>query len=119
MDITVTDKAFRQLIMSGLGGTSVLRLGVKQGGCAGLSYSAYIDNTVTETDDILYDKDDLRVIVDQEYSSLVDGLNIDFSDDLIQPGYILKNPNSSKSCGCGASFKAKEGDTITPCGGNC
>jgi len=119
MEITVTDKAFNQLKGSGVSGDNFLRLGVQQGGCAGLSYSAFIDDMLTDADSVIYEQENLRIAADSEFLHLIDGLNIDFSDDLIQPGFILKNPNSQKSCGCGASFKANEADEITPCGGNC
>jgi iron-sulfur cluster assembly protein len=119
MQINVTDKAVKQLLDSGLGQDNFLRLGVQQGGCAGMSYAVFIDDALTETDQVVYDEASLRIVADNEYLTLLDGLNIDFSDDLIQPGFILKNPNSKKSCGCGSSFKAREEDAVTPCGGNC
>ena len=119
MKISVTEQAVNQLIGSGIGGENFLRLGVQQGGCAGLSYSAFIDDVLTELDAVVYEQADLRIVAAREFIHLIDGLNIDFSDDLVQPGFILKNPNSQKSCGCGSSFKANEEDAITPCGGNC
>ena len=119
MQITVTECATKQLLDSGLGTDNFLRLGVQQGGCAGMSYAAFIDDALTANDQVIYEDAPLRIVSDQEYIALLDGLNIDFSDDLIQPGFVLKNPNSQKSCGCGSSFKAREEDTITPCGGNC
>lgn len=119
MNVSVTEKAVDQLIASGVSGENFLRLGVQQGGCAGLSYAAFIDDALTELDAVIYEQNDLRIIAAQEFVHLIDGLNIDFSDDLVQPGFILKNPNSQKSCGCGSSFKANEEDTITPCGGKC
>jgi len=119
MEISVTKKAISQLLGSGVSGENFLRLGVQQGGCAGLSYSAFIDDMLTEADDVVYEQGELRIAADREFIHLIDGLNIDFSDDLVQPGFILKNPNSQKSCGCGSSFKANEEDTVTPCGGNC
>jgi iron-sulfur cluster assembly protein len=119
MQITVTDKAVAQLLDSGLDQENFLRLGVQQGGCAGMSYAAFIDSNLTESDRILFEQDVLRIVSDKEYLALLDGLNIDFSDDLIQPGFILRNPNSKKSCGCGSSFKAREEDAITSCGGKC
>ena len=119
MEISVTDKAIEQLLGSGVSGENFLRLGVQQGGCAGLSYSAFIDDLQTETDAVIFEQESLRIIADNEFLHLVDGLTIDFSDDLVQPGFILKNPNAQRSCGCGSSFKANEEDEITPCGGNC
>jgi len=119
MEITVTDTALGKLKESGLDENNFLRLGVQQGGCAGMSYAAFLDDNISANDQVIYDEQAVRIVSDREFVHLIDGLNIDFSDDLIQPGFILKNPNSQKSCGCGASFKANEEDTITPCGGNC
>jgi iron-sulfur cluster assembly protein len=119
MQISVTQKATEQLLASGLGRENFLRLGVQQGGCAGTSYAAFIDDSLSDNDQVIYEDAPLRIVSDREYLALLDGLNIDFSDDLVQPGFILKNPNSQKSCGCGSSFKAREEDTITPCVGNC
>lgn len=119
MQINVTDNATRQLLACGIGSDNFLRLGVQQGGCAGMSYSAFIDDLLTEMDAVIYEDGPLRIVSAKEFLHLIDGLDIDFSDDLVQPGFILKNPNSEKSCGCGSSFKAKEEDTVTACGGSC
>jgi iron-sulfur cluster assembly protein len=119
MQINGTDNALNKLKESGLDQTNFLRLGVQQGGCAGMSYAAFLDDNLSAQDQVIYDEQDIRIVSNREFLHLIDGLNIDFSDDLIQPGFILKNPNSQKSCGCGASFKARDEDTITPCGGNC
>lgn len=119
MEIKVTEKAIEQLLGSGVSGENFLRLGVQQGGCAGLSYSAFIDDIISDADAVIYEKSDLRIVADSEFLHLIDGLNIDFSDDLVQPGFILKNPNAQRSCGCGSSFKANEEDEVTACGGNC
>lgn len=119
MQITVTEAATGQLTEAGVGDGTFLRLGVQPGGCAGLSYSAFLDDAITASDQVIYDENGLRIVAGKQYLNLIDGLNIDFSDDLVQPGFILKNPNSKKSCGCGSSFKANDEDTITPCGGNC
>ena len=119
MQITVTPQATKQLLASGLHAQNFLRIGVRQGGCAGLSYDAFIDNAATEADAFVYQDQALRIVVAKELLHHVEGLTIDFSDDLVQPGFILKNPNAQKSCGCGASFKANEADAMTACGGSC
>ncbi len=119
MKITVTEKAVTQLLQSGVNGENFLRLGVQQGGCAGLSYSAFIDDAISDADAVLYEQSELRIVADREFLHLIDGLNIDFSDDLVQPGFILKNPNAQRSCGCGSSFKANEDDEVKSCGGSC
>jgi iron-sulfur cluster assembly protein len=119
MEIIVSDHAITQLLDSGVGGNQFLRLGVQQGGCAGMSYSATLDDSSTQQDAVIFNQRGVTILSEKKHLPLIDGLEIDFSDDLVQPGFILKNPNSAKSCGCGSSFKAREEDTITPCGGNC
>lgn len=105
MDITVTVKAVEQLLHSGLNDKSFLRIGVKSGGCAGMSYDAYIDSEQKDHDEVVYHHGKVKIVTESLYKHLFDGLTIDYSDDLIQPGFILKNPNAQHSCGCGASFR--------------
>jgi iron-sulfur cluster assembly accessory protein len=119
MKITISDQAVQKLLEGGIGETRFLRLGVQPGGCAGMSYSAYADDTLTEMDAVIYERNDLRIAADLRFLHLIDGLAIDFSDDLIQPGFILKNPNARQSCGCGSSFKTHETAEAAPCGGSC
>jgi iron-sulfur cluster assembly protein len=114
MDITVSANAVDQLRKIGLEEGRFLRLGVKPGGCAGTAYDAFIDSEKKPHDEIVYDQDGLKIVTEALYKHLFDGLTIDFSDDLIQPGFILKNPNAQESCGCGASFKTLD-MTDPPC----
>ena len=108
MDIKVTDKAIGQLKDNGMADGSFLRLGVKAGGCAGTSYDAFIDSERKDHDAVVFEQDGLLVVTDSLYKSMFEGLTIDFSDDLIQPGFVLTNPNAQSSCGCGASFKTSD-----------
>jgi iron-sulfur cluster assembly protein len=108
MDIKVTDKAIGQLKDNGMDDGSFLRLGVKAGGCAGTSYDAFIDSEEKAHDVVVFEQDGLRVVTESLYKDMFDGLTIDFSDDLIQPGFVLTNPNAQSSCGCGASFKTSD-----------
>ncbi|NQU39731.1 MAG: iron-sulfur cluster assembly accessory protein [Lentisphaerae bacterium] len=113
--IEVTEQAKIKLIELGLDEGSFLRLGVRAGGCAGMTYDAVIDDTFGSDDHILYESDGLRVASDQENLVFLQGLKIDYSDDLVKSGFILSNPNVKKSCGCGASF----GPTAEKSGGGC
>ena len=104
MDIQVTDKALTELRRIGAGGEQFLRVSVVPGGCSGMTYTAAIDNTLKEGDEVIVEQDDLRIIADSSSLLFLDGLRIDFSDDLVQAGFRFTNPNASKSCGCGSSF---------------
>jgi iron-sulfur cluster assembly accessory protein len=111
MDITVTQAAHDQLVSMGLETGEFLRIGVKPGGCAGMSYDAVLDRNFTANDDVVYEEGTLRVVAHIRFLPLLEGLTIDFSDDLVRPGFILKNPNVQQSCGCGSSFSTENADS--------
>ena len=104
MDIKVTEKAKLRLHNMGVSDEIFLRIGVKSGGCSGNSYDAVLDDNMQEVDDVYYTEDKLRIVSDKVSSIYLDGLTIDFSDDLIEPGFRLTNANAKGSCGCGSSF---------------
>lgn len=104
MQIEVTEIARNKLLELGLNEERFLRLGVKPGGCAGMTYDAVIDDEMSATDQIAFEADLLRIVADKDGVEFLDGLKIDFSDDLVRPGFLLSNPNSRGSCGCGSSF---------------
>ena len=115
MQITVSENAQEKLLSFGMNTLNFLRLGVQPGGCAGMSYTAEFDTNLSDEDEVIFEEGIVRVAADKSFLPLLDGLNIDFSDDLIQPGFILKNPNAEASCGCGSSFKVN--DDCSTCGG--
>jgi len=103
MNITITDKAKAKLKEYQASNDSFLRIGVTAGGCSGMTYTATIE-TDAKDDDETVENDGLRIHADMRSALFLDGLVIDYSDDLIQAGFRLSNPNAAKSCGCGASF---------------
>ncbi len=105
MSISISNKAMDELKQMGVGDTQFMRISVVPGGCSGLSYAASIDSSLGETDQLVYDADGLRVVSDKVSAMYLDGLQIDFSDDLIHSGFRFANPKASHTCGCGASFK--------------
>lgn len=117
VNIEVTDKATAKLLDLGLDEERFLRLGVRPGGCAGMSYDAVIDDTMEEGDFVAYESGKLRVVADLNDVGYLEGLKVDFSDDLVQSGFVLSNPNAKKSCGCGSSFSAGEAPEAS--GGGC
>lgn len=104
MRLEITEKAISELRSGGVGNDAYLRLAVKPGGCAGMSYDMVLDSTLRTGDKIVYTSGDLQVITDPDSAQYLDGLQIDYSDDLIESGFRLSNPNAQKSCGCGSSF---------------
>ena len=102
--ISITDKAKSRLRNLGAGGGRFLRVGVTTGGCSGMTYTATLETEMGEGDEEIFNDGEVRVVSDPRSTLFLDGLEIDYSDDLIQSGFRLKNGNASQSCGCGASF---------------
>ena len=104
MDLVITEKAKEKLKAYQLEGNRFLRISVVSGGCSGMSYSASVEKEIKGQDEVIYDDQELRIIADKKSTLFLEGLCIDFSDDLIQSGFRLTNPKASSSCACGASF---------------
>lgn len=79
-----------------------LRIGVKGGGCSGLSYVLGFDQK--EADDEMYDVEGIPVIMKTAHGIYLFGMTVDFEDGLNARGFTFKNPNASSTCGCGSSF---------------
>ncbi|MGB3509212.1 MAG: iron-sulfur cluster assembly accessory protein [Microcoleaceae cyanobacterium] len=82
-----------------------LRVGVRQGGCSGMSYTMdFSDPTTIREDDEVFDYDGFKVVCDRKSILYLYGLMLDYSDSLIGGGFQFTNPNASQTCGCGKSF---------------
>ena len=104
MDIKVTENAKSKLYEMGVSEETFLRIGVKSGGCSGNTYDAILDDNMSAVDEVYFTDGNLRIVSDKVSSVFLDGLTVDFSDDLIEPGFRLTNSNAKGSCGCGSSF---------------
>lgn len=80
-----------------------LRVGVKGGGCSGLSYVMDFDDTIEPTDEI-FDLGELKVVVDKKSLLYIYGTELQYSGGLNGKGFVWVNPNASRTCGCGESF---------------
>lgn len=84
--------------------THSLRVGVKGGGCSGLSYVMDFDDKVDETDEIIKLDCGLNVLIDRKSILYLFGTELNYSDGLNGKGFEWVNPNASRTCGCGESF---------------
>jgi iron-sulfur cluster assembly protein len=106
-EIKISEKAAHQ-IKTIMGENQVpenygLRVGVKGGGCSGLTYSLGFDGEKREGDTIIEEKG-VRLFIDGKSLFYLMGTELDFSDGLNGKGFLFNNPNAKKTCGCGESF---------------
>lgn len=84
--------------------THYLRVGVKGGGCSGLSYIMDFDDNKTDMDEVIEINDNLKVIIDKKSVLYLFGTELQYSSGLNGKGFQWINPNASRTCGCGESF---------------
>ena len=80
-----------------------VRVGVKSGGCSGLSYDLTFDNKKEENDKV-FEQNDVKIIVDKKSFLYLVGTTLEFSGGLNGKGFVFNNPNANRTCGCGESF---------------
>ncbi len=87
-----------------------VRVGVKNGGCAGMSYTMEYAETVDPRDEVVEDKG-VRLLIDPKAVLFLLGTEMDFRTDKLSAGFVFSNPNQTSACGCGSSV------AITPVSG--
>ncbi|MBS1535395.1 MAG: iron-sulfur cluster assembly accessory protein [Bacteroidetes bacterium] len=80
-----------------------VRVGVKSGGCSGLSYELKFDKQISENDKVFEDNQ-IRIAVEKKSFLYLVGTTLEYSGGLNGKGFIFNNPNASRTCGCGESF---------------
>tara|TARA_B100000963_G_scaffold10984_1_gene8513 strand:+ start:8799 stop:9128 length:330 start_codon:yes stop_codon:yes gene_type:complete len=80
-----------------------VRVGVKSGGCSGLSYDLSFDRSQT-SEDRLFEDNKIKILVDKKSLLYLLGTTLDYSGGLNGKGFIFNNPNAERTCGCGESF---------------
>ena len=104
--VTLTQGAIveiRKLIAKdGFDSTQALRVGVKGGGCSGMTYILGFDHK--QENDIEFEIDGIRCIMNKSHEMYLYGMLVDWQDGLNNRGFTFKNPNASTTCGCGTSF---------------
>ena len=106
-DITITEKAIGEVkkIMAEneIPENFSLRVGVKGGGCSGLSYTLGFDSDIKDSDKKL-EMNGVNIVVDWKSILYLSGTTIDYTDGLTGKGFVFNNPLAKKTCGCGSSF---------------
>jgi len=110
--ILITNDAIEQIssLLKNQTDKKALRVGVRSGGCSGMSYTMdFIGGDEINSDDKVYDyslssEQSFKVICDPKSLLYIYGMQLDFSKDLIGGGFNFVNPNASQTCGCGSSF---------------
>ncbi|MDJ0681862.1 MAG: iron-sulfur cluster assembly accessory protein [Xenococcaceae cyanobacterium MO_167.B52] len=106
--IQLTDTALKHIVMlrEQQGNKDLcLRVGVRQGGCSGMSYMMDFDDiSNVRDDDEVFDYDGFKIICDPKSLLYLYGLVLDYSNAMIGGGFQFTNPNAAQTCGCGKSF---------------
>jgi len=107
--VTITEKALNHVIGLMLEegvtpDTHNLRVGVKGGGCSGLSYVMDFDDHIDSTDEVVEVDGGLKILIDRKSMLYLFGTELEYSDGLNGKGFQFVNPNASRTCGCGESF---------------
>lgn len=83
-----------------------LRVGVKGGGCSGFSYMLDLVEDEPSDNDEQLEAHGVKILVDNKSYLYLNGVEIDFRDEVMGRGFVFKNPNATSTCGCGSSFQA-------------
>ncbi|XVF15042.1 hypothetical protein REPUB_Repub09cG0115400 [Reevesia pubescens] len=108
--ITLTENALKHLnkMRADREEDLCLRIGVKQGGCSGMSYAMDFEKKENaRPDDSIIEYNGFTIVCDPKSLLFVFGMQLDYSDALIGGGFSFKNPNATQTCGCGKSFNAE------------
>ena len=106
-EIDITEKAVKQVKRikeeNSIPEEHALRIGVKGGGCSGMTYQMGFDGEIKDADTVI-EKEGIKLVVDGKSLFYLTGTILDFSDGLNGKGFVFSNPNATKTCGCGESF---------------
>lgn len=104
--VTITEGAVKEIrkLMSAenFDHSMYLRIGVKGGGCSGMTYILGFDHK--QDNDNVFETEGIKCIMNKSHEMYLYGMQVDWQDGLNNRGFIFKNPNASSTCGCGTSF---------------
>jgi iron-sulfur cluster assembly protein len=116
VNLTVTEAAAAKtkalLQQRGMAEQGALRVFIVGGGCSGYQYGMALA-AAPEEGDLVVERGGVRVVVDPDSARMLDGAEVDYTEDIMKSGFSIFNPNAVKSCACGTSFQTADG-TGTP-----
>lgn len=104
--ITISESAAKKIksIINEEDSSLKLRVYVEGGGCSGFQYGFTLDEMPPADDDMVFEKDDIQVVIDSMSMQYLNEAEIDYKEELMGASFTIKNPNVTASCGCGSSF---------------
>ncbi|MGE3829911.1 MAG: Fe-S cluster assembly scaffold SufA [Parvibaculaceae bacterium] len=112
--VTLTDAAaerVRAIIANSGNGTQALRVGVKNGGCAGMEYTMEWASDPKPFDEVVEDKG-VRILIDSKAVLFLLGTQMDYQTSTLKSGFVFNNPNQTSACGCGESVAIKPAEAV-------
>jgi iron-sulfur cluster assembly protein len=103
MEVTIKEKA-QEMLDAKLEEGQFLRITIVKGGCAGLTYGAEIAKELQADESVVFQAGKIKIVSTPESSQYLNGLVVDYSNDLIHGGLQFTNSKSKSTCGCGQSF---------------
>ena len=108
--LTISDKAILEIKRIQANDSTAtganLRVMVVGGGCSGMSYKLGFDSQPIAASDKVFEREGVKVVCDAKSFLYLAGTELDFTDGLNGTGFVFKNPNAKRTCGCGSSFSA-------------
>lgn len=102
LDLSPTALAELKRLSADFNAGEMIRIGVKGGGCSGLTY--VLDQGVADEQDHVLNFDGLQIAINHAHALYLQGVRLDFGSGLDNRGFVFENPNASSTCGCGTSF---------------
>jgi len=111
--LTLTEAAaerLRQVLARAESPAAGLRIGVKNGGCAGMEYTMEWTDAATPLDEVVEDRG-VRILIDAKAVLFLIGTEMDYQATALKSGFVFNNPNQTSACGCGESVQLKPAAT--------
>ncbi|XP_067681126.1 iron-sulfur cluster assembly 2 homolog, mitochondrial-like [Haliotis asinina] len=106
--LKLSDSCVKQLKKLSESEATCLRVIVEGGGCSGFQYKFQLDSNMVEGEDRVFERDGVRVVVDEDSMEFLSGSTVDYHEELIRSAFrIINNPKAEQGCSCGASFAFK------------